>query len=108
MTQRLRVIYKNTGKGKTRYDLSKKYFEKLKKETKSLVRNQSQDVGSLQSVKANQGVRVNVRVSQDVRVKANQGVGSLIKRDQQCGVENIRIVLIANTKKVFTKSSLRK
>ena len=34
MTQRLRVIYNNTGKGKTRYDLSKKYFEKLKKETK--------------------------------------------------------------------------
>jgi hypothetical protein len=34
MTQRLRVIYNNTGKGKTRYELSKKYFEKLKKETK--------------------------------------------------------------------------
>ena len=34
MTQRLRVIYNKTGKGKTRYDLSKKYFEKLKKETK--------------------------------------------------------------------------
>ena len=34
MTQRLRVIYNNTGKGKTRYNLSKKYFEKLKKETK--------------------------------------------------------------------------
>ena len=34
MTQRLRVIYNNTGKGKTRYDLSKKYFEKLKKESK--------------------------------------------------------------------------
>jgi hypothetical protein len=34
MTQRLRVIYNNTGKGKTRYNLSKSYFEKLKKETK--------------------------------------------------------------------------
>jgi hypothetical protein len=34
MTQRLRVIYNNTGKGKTRYNLSKKYFEKLKKDTK--------------------------------------------------------------------------
>lgn len=35
MNQRLRVIYDNTGKGKTRYNLSKKYFEKLKKETQS-------------------------------------------------------------------------
>jgi glutaredoxin len=33
MTQRLRVIYNNTGKGKTRYELSKRYFEKLKKDT---------------------------------------------------------------------------
>ena len=34
MTQRLRVIYNNTDKGKTRYHLSKRYFEFLKKRTK--------------------------------------------------------------------------
>ena len=35
MNQRLRVIYNRTGKGKTRYDMSKKYFAKLKKLSKS-------------------------------------------------------------------------
>ena len=34
MTQRLRVIYDKTGKAKTRYDMSKRYFEKLKKISK--------------------------------------------------------------------------
>ena len=32
--QRLRVIYDNTGKGKSRYDLSKRYFDFLKQRTK--------------------------------------------------------------------------
>ena len=35
MNQRLRVIYDRTGKGKTRYNMSKKYFAKLKKLSKS-------------------------------------------------------------------------
>jgi hypothetical protein len=34
MTQRLRVIYDNTGKGFNRYKLSKRYFEFLKGRTK--------------------------------------------------------------------------
>lgn len=32
--QRLKVIYNNTGKGKDRYDLSKRYFDFLKERTK--------------------------------------------------------------------------
>ena len=35
MTQRLRVIFKNTKKGKDRLDLSKSYFDFLKERTKS-------------------------------------------------------------------------
>ncbi len=34
ITQRLRVIFDNTGKAKNRFDRSKKYFEFLKKRTK--------------------------------------------------------------------------
>lgn len=34
ITQRLRVIYNNTGKAKDRFDRSKNYFEFLKKRTK--------------------------------------------------------------------------
>ena len=34
ITQRLRVIFDNTGKAKDRFDRSKKYFEFLKKRTK--------------------------------------------------------------------------
>jgi aldehyde:ferredoxin oxidoreductase len=36
LTQRLRVIYNNTGKGKTRYELANRYFEQLKRKTKKL------------------------------------------------------------------------
>ena len=46
MVQRLRVIYDNTGRGKTRYDLAKQYFEKLKRITaKKKTKKSEQDDG---------------------------------------------------------------
>ena len=59
MVQRLRVIYDNTGRGKTRYDLAKQYFEKLKRITaKKKTKKSEQDDGGKSEFKRKYLVKV--------------------------------------------------